>query len=57
VEGQPTKAVLAQTYMVVLFICSVSDTIYAMIFLPKTPADRLANRRKPQHETIILNSS
>jgi hypothetical protein len=40
VEGQPTKAVLAQPCMGVFFVRSVSDTIFAMIFLPKPPADR-----------------
>jgi hypothetical protein len=44
VEGQPTKVVLAQTCMGVFFIRSVSDTIFARLFLPKTPADhRLRN--------------
>jgi hypothetical protein len=33
----PTKAVLSQTYMGVFFIRSVSDTIFAMLFLPKLP--------------------
>jgi len=50
VEGQPTKAVLAQTCMGVFFIRSVSDTIFAMLFLPKPPADHLANRCGPQFE-------
>jgi hypothetical protein len=40
-EGQPTRAVLAQTRVGVLFIRSVSDTI---LFLPKPPAD---HRRPP----------
>jgi hypothetical protein len=38
-QGQPTKAVLAQTCMVVFFIRPVSDTIFEMIFIPKPPAD------------------
>jgi hypothetical protein len=42
VEGQPTKAGLAQTCMGVFFIRSVSDTIFAMFFLPKRFADHLA---------------
>jgi hypothetical protein len=33
---QSTKAVLSQTYMGVFFIRSVSDTIFAMLFLPLT---------------------
>jgi hypothetical protein len=33
VEGQPTKAVSAQTCMGVFFIRAVSDTIFAMLFL------------------------
>jgi hypothetical protein len=37
VEGQPTKAVLVQTCMGVFFIRSVSDTIIAMLFLPRPP--------------------
>jgi hypothetical protein len=37
VEGQPTKTVLAQTCMGVLFIRSVSDTIFAIIFFPTPP--------------------
>jgi hypothetical protein len=40
VEGQPTNAVLAQTCMGVLFIRSVSDIIFAMLFLLKPPTDR-----------------
>jgi hypothetical protein len=39
VEGQPSKAVLAQTCTGVVFIPSVSDTTFAMLFLPKTNAD------------------
>jgi hypothetical protein len=39
VEGQPTEAVLAQTCEGVFFFRSVSDTIFAMPFLPKPPAD------------------
>jgi hypothetical protein len=38
--SQPTKVVLAQTYMGVFFICSVSDTICVMPFLS-------SNRRGP----------
>jgi hypothetical protein len=44
VEGQPTKAVLAQTCMSVFFICSVPDTIFEMLFF-KLPADHLENCR------------
>jgi hypothetical protein len=33
--------------MGVFFIRSVSDTIFAMMFLPKRPADHLAYRRGP----------
>jgi hypothetical protein len=36
-EGQPTKAVLPQTFMGVFFIRSVSDTILAMLFLTQPP--------------------
>jgi hypothetical protein len=36
VEGQPTKAVLAQTCMAVFLIRSVSDTILAMFFSSET---------------------
>jgi hypothetical protein len=35
VEGQPTKAVLAQACMGVFFIRSVSDKIFAMHFFQK----------------------
>jgi hypothetical protein len=45
VEGQPRKAVLAQTCMGEFFIRSVSDTIFTMLFLLKSPSDRLANCR------------
>jgi hypothetical protein len=38
-QGQPTKAVLAQSCMVVFFIRPVSDTIFEILFLPKSPAD------------------
>jgi hypothetical protein len=44
--GQPTKAVLAQTCMGVFFIHSVSDTSFAILFLPKT----LAGHRRPTGE-------
>jgi hypothetical protein len=40
VEGQPTKAVLAQTCMGVFFIRYVSDTIFSINLLPKPPAVR-----------------
>jgi hypothetical protein len=43
IEGQPTRAVLAQTCMAVYFIRSVSDTIFAMLLIPKPHADHLAN--------------
>jgi hypothetical protein len=39
VEDKPTQAVLAQTCMDVFFICSVSDTNLAMLFLPKPSGD------------------
>jgi hypothetical protein len=35
VDGQPIKADLAQTCVGVFFIRAVSDTIFAMPFLPK----------------------
>jgi hypothetical protein len=44
VEGQPTKAVLAQTRKGLFFILSMSDTVSAVLFLPKPPAD---HRRPP----------
>jgi hypothetical protein len=53
VEDQPTKAVLALTYMGVFFINSVSDTIFTKLFLPKqlqTAVDHLANRWGPQSQ-------
>jgi hypothetical protein len=34
VEGQLTKAVLAQTGMGVFFVRSVSDTTFILLFLP-----------------------
>jgi hypothetical protein len=43
VKGQPTEAVLAHTYMGLFSIRSVSDTIFAMLFLSKSPPDQLAN--------------
>jgi hypothetical protein len=39
VEGQLTKAVLAQTCMAVFFVRSVSDTIFAILYLPKARTD------------------
>jgi hypothetical protein len=39
VEGQPTKTVLAKTRMGVFFIRLVSDTIFAILSLPKPPED------------------
>jgi hypothetical protein len=39
-KGQPAKVVLAQTCMGVLLIRSVSDTIFAILLLPKPAADR-----------------
>jgi hypothetical protein len=41
--GEQTMAVLAQTCMGVFLICSVSDTIFAMLFVSNPPADHLAN--------------
>jgi hypothetical protein len=41
VEGQPTKAVLAQTCMGVFFIHLLSDTIFAMHCLLKQPVYHL----------------
>jgi hypothetical protein len=37
VEGRLTKAVLAQTCMGIIFISSMSNTIFTMFFLPKQP--------------------
>jgi hypothetical protein len=31
--------------MGLFFICEVSDTIFEILFLPKTPSDHLANHR------------
>jgi hypothetical protein len=42
-EGQPTKAVSAQTYMGVFFIYSVCDTIFANAFSSETTLDLLVN--------------
>jgi hypothetical protein len=39
VEGQPTKVDLSQTCKDVFFIREVSDTVFAILFLPKLPAD------------------
>jgi hypothetical protein len=39
VEGQPIKAVLAQTCMGVFFVRLVSDTIFAIPYLPKARTD------------------
>jgi hypothetical protein len=38
-EGQWTKAVLIQTCMGVVFIHSMCDTIFAMLFLQKPPVE------------------
>jgi hypothetical protein len=50
VEIQPTEAVLGQVCMGAFFIRSVSDTIFAMLFLLKSPADH----RGPQVEKLWL---
>jgi hypothetical protein len=42
VEGQPTKAVLAQIYMGVFLILSLHDTIFRILFLPNPPRNRRA---------------
>jgi hypothetical protein len=38
-EGQPAKAVIAQTCMDVFFIRLVPYTTFTLIFLPEPPAD------------------
>jgi hypothetical protein len=53
VEGQPTKADSAQTGMGVFFICSVSDTIFAMLFLLKPPADHQWSANHSLRNTAI----
>jgi hypothetical protein len=40
IQGQPTKAILSQTCMGAFFIRSVSDIIFALLFLLKQTADR-----------------
>jgi hypothetical protein len=45
VEGQPTRAVWAQTWMGVFFVCPVSATIFLMLFLPKPPVNHCADHR------------
>jgi hypothetical protein len=54
VEGQPAKAVLAQTCVDALFI-QESDTIFAVLYLPKPPAD---HRRPPDEllRTTVLQT-
>jgi hypothetical protein len=54
VEGQPTKIILAKTCVDVVFIRSVSDTIYSVLFLPKPPAERRGPR--VVHGPQFLNS-
>jgi hypothetical protein len=39
VEGKPTREGLAHIFIGVFFICSVSDTIFAIIFLQKPPGE------------------
>jgi hypothetical protein len=51
VEGQPAKAVLAPTCVVVLFIRSVFDTVFAMLFISKPLADRSLINTVVQHST------
>jgi hypothetical protein len=51
VEGQPTRAVLEQTWMGVFFISSVPDTIFSTFFRPRPPADR---RWSANHSLKIL---
>jgi hypothetical protein len=46
-EGQPTKAVLVPTSLLVFFIRSVSDTIFKILFLLKLFVDNLANYSLP----------
>jgi hypothetical protein len=48
-----TKAVLAQTCMGVFFIRSVSDTMFAVILLPKPPADHSLKHTAVQ---FVLNA-
>jgi hypothetical protein len=44
------KAVIAQTYMWVFLIREVSDTILAMLFHTKQPANHMSNHCGPQFE-------
>jgi hypothetical protein len=44
VDGQPTKAVLAQTYMGVFLIRSLTDTIFLSAFSSEIAADHLAKQ-------------
>jgi hypothetical protein len=46
-----TNAVLAQTCMGVFFICSISDTTFAMFFLTEQPADCHRPHGKPPQTT------
>jgi hypothetical protein len=46
-EGQPTKAILSQTFMGVFFIRSYLIQFLQCFFLPNPPADHLANPRGP----------
>jgi hypothetical protein len=45
-----TNSVLAQTCMGIFLIRQVTDVIFGMAFLPKPPADHLANLRGPQFD-------
>jgi hypothetical protein len=38
-DGQPTRTVLVQTCVGVFFVRSVSDTIFAVPFLPEAASD------------------
>jgi hypothetical protein len=51
-EGQPTEAVLTHKRMGVFFICSVSDTNFAELFLLKLPADNCGSPGESPQTTV-----
>jgi hypothetical protein len=52
VEGQPARAVLAQTWMGVFLIRLMSDTISAIFLRLRPSADRLGPPGEPPRTTV-----
>jgi hypothetical protein len=60
IEGQPTKAVLALTCVGVFFICSVSDTYFAVLFFQnhlQTIANHSLRNTSPWHTQMPTHTT